>query len=164
MFSEETEMSTYVLRKGMYEVADYFRNLIEKRRLENKIPVLVEDYATSLLFVPCDVYGVPKVRWFKFLVLDQPLAAALKEETTISSDMGVVEKEVAVESPLSATRTVYGFPERTYFHLWQGRVICGKRMKVEDLDVKELLNLANDAVVKREGLILDEVASNRLIK
>ena len=51
-----------------------------------------------------------------------------------------------------------------YVCMWSGRIMMGERMNVEDLDIQYLMKLAQEAIISREGIIIDEAINNKLIK
>jgi len=64
---DNQEIEQFVIQKGCYEVANYFRDLFMNKRIEGKVAVVVEDYTTSFFFMPCDKYGYPKINEQRYL-------------------------------------------------------------------------------------------------
>ena len=156
----------YILDRGFHEVGRYFENLIKDQRISGKVAIYYTDFSDSILFAPCDTLGFPKVRYYEFLtMMGMPKLVSDWTADTISTTQ-VFRKCVQVEEPLSylrvpSDRTPF---EETYFFMWRGRIMDKQEIKIEDLDVKYLLQLAQEAIKKREPIILDEVIKNKLIK
>lgn len=156
----------HVIRRGMYEVAQYFRDLIEKERFNNRVPVLVKERPLkTIFFVPCDVFGLPKIRYYEFLTFNYPKKMMIQDQDVLSVDnMSVVKKTIRIQSPLIMSNYGYDYPPQTFYFMWEGEIMETIKLDKSDLNVSTLLSLAQEAIKKREPLLLDEVSKNKLIK
>lgn len=48
--------------------------------------------------------------------------------------------------------------------LWEGEVVDRQKVQLETMDVKKLILLAQEAIKRREGIILDTALSNRKVE
>jgi len=141
----------YIIRMGIRQAGEHFAELFMEKWAERRVPVLIEDFTTSFYFIECDKYGYPMRKYTDYL--------SVVDETT------VLKKTIEVEKPLILLRTSeLDFMQRPRVFMWQGRIYDKAEVPIENLDVKKLLRLAQKAVQKREGLIIDEVLKNKLIK
>ncbi len=154
----------YIYRSGASEVSRYFQELIMGKMMNRKVAILVKDYTESLFFVECDDHGYPKMRYIQYLSYwDMTLKLVPEGIDPCIDQCRMTRKEIRVDSPMILFNTGYDYRERPYVFMWSGEVITQKEMSVDELDVKQLLQLAQAAVKSREGLIINEVAKNRQI-
>jgi len=157
----------YTIEKGIHRVGDYFADLIRKKRTENKVAVMVEDFMTSWFFVEADKNGYPTRRITDFIsFIDNPIRSLLDEGADPVADMQSVQKRsLKIVKPLIYYICEYDFPvRRENVFLWEGEIVDTRDVPIEQLDIKQLMKLAQKAIKNREGLIIDEVLKNRLIK
>lgn len=148
------------------ETADYFSDKIEAERLQNKVPVLIKDNGIeSIYFFPCNQYGMPTVRYLKFLSISSDMLKVISQPSDLSvmTNTFIDELCIYIEEPL-IIMPVYEYTQENYFGMWSGRIMSKSKIPIEKLDVSELMKLAQKAIEKREGIILDEVLSNKIIK
>lgn len=157
----------YILKKGFNSVGKYFEELIENERLRERVAVHYSDINECILFVPCDIKGYPKVRYFEFLtMMGFPKMLSVDEPINYSDTVQVYKKCVEIREPEIFERVATSesiFPE-TVFFMWKGEIRDKQEIPIEQLDVKYLMQLAQEAIKKREPIILDEVIKNKLIK
>lgn len=159
------EIYPELIKRGIYSVADYFRELFLKERLGGNVAVIVKDYTTSFFFMPCDKFGYPKYREQRYLSFIDTHIKLYEEGSNPSVDMGkVIQKTIVVKYPLIHQEIAYNFPSEHFIFLWEGEMVDSREISAEDLDVRKLMELTNNAIEKREGIIIDEVLKNRLIK
>lgn len=156
----------YIVRYGTKEAGYYFAELFMQKRAEGKVAVLIDDFTTSFFFIECDKHGYPKRRYTDFLTyMAYPKLSAWEENSSPVMDTStVLKKTIEVESPLISYNFRPTFYPTPYVFMWQGRILDKAEVPIESLDVSKLLRLAQEAVQKREGLIIDEVLKNKLIK
>lgn len=164
----------YILRHGALEVSKYFEQIITGQRAKGKVAVLVDDYTYSLFFQPCNLYGYPKVGQIKTLEINTSLLSVNSisqlDTSSLATSM-ISEVTIFIERPLVVMRldedleTGQWSPEgKTYISLWSGRKVDTKKVPVEQLNVKELMILAQKAIENREGLVIDEAIRNKIYK
>jgi hypothetical protein len=157
----------YIYNRGFHEVGNYFEEIIKGQRLNGKVAIHYTDFTDSILFAPCDELGYPKVRYYEFLtMMASPKLVMDFSSPTYMDSVQVFRKCVEVREPLSYLRvpSERSMFEDTYIFMWKGEIRNKQEMKVEELDVKYLMQLAQEAIQKREPIILDEVIKNKLIK
>jgi len=161
----DTEYKYYQLKKACAMVSDYFKQEIEERIMDNKVPVLVKDFVTSFYYLDCDDYGYPKNRDLTYLSFSSP--CVISQDFSTVENMTIMKKRVIAQRPMIVQQWgEYGFigNEKPRVFLWEGQIVENKELPVEQLDVKYLQQLAQKCIENREGLYLDEALTNRLIK
>lgn len=162
---DKDELAKNVLRKGFYEVAEYFRKLFEEERINHKVPVKINDRPMeSLFFAECDITGVPKRMYYEFLTFNSPLKVFIEKQDLIVDNISVRRKAIQIERPILQTQLNWDMPYQVFYFLWEGRILDDIELDLADLDVKYLQQLSQEAIKKREPIILDEVIKNKLIK
>ena len=159
----------YIKQVGIREVSRFLTDLLYKRYESGKIPVLVDDkYTWQVIFTEADKYGRPMRPDVEFLTLPNLFIGKLMEEgVEIDYSEQVVATRFCVQliNPVVSYQFRPNFElDRSYYFMWMGEIIDRQEIPVEKLNVKELLRLAQKAVKERNGIIIDEVAKNRLIK
>lgn len=159
------EYEEYVLRKGCYEVANYFKDLFSQKRIDGKVAVMVEDYTTSFFFMPCDKFGYPKYREQRYLSFIDTHLRCFEECADPYCDISkVTQKTIIVRKPLIFQEVNFNYSPEHYIFLWEGEMVDSKEIPIGELDIKQLMKLTQSAIEKREGIIIDEVLKNKLIK
>jgi hypothetical protein len=158
----------YILEKGFHEVGHYFEELLRNKRLiNNKVAVYYTDINESLLFVPCDIFGYPKIRYYEFITLmGFPKLMSFDELAIPEITTTVYKKCVEIREPeifykVASGNSIYG---DNYFFMWKGEIRDKQEIPIDQLDVKYLMQLAQEAIKKREPIIIDEVIKNKLFK
>jgi len=158
----------YIKRFGIKEVGYFLTDLLYKRFETGKIPVLVDDkYSWQVIFTEADKYGRPMRPYVEFLTLPSLFINDLMTEGAeiTCSEVKVTTFCVRLINPVVACNFRPKFePDRSYYFMWMGEIVHRQEIPVEKLDVKELLRLAQKAIKERNGIIIDEVAKNKLIK
>jgi|SRR6185312_4613437 len=163
---DNTDFTRYVLEKGIYDTARYFSELMRDERIAGNVPVIVNERPMeSWFFVPCDMHGIPKIMYYEFLTFSMPKTAWTDGSDLMTvPDMAVHKKTIRIERPMRQVQmAIAGFPETFYF-LWEGELMDSVEMDLAKLDVKYLQQLSQEAIKRREPMILDEVIKNKLIK
>jgi len=154
-----------IIQIGIKDTSRYFEELFLNKRIDNKVAVLVEDFATSLFFVECDKQGYPMRKQTDYLTfMENPFLTAEDDEPFLK-EAKVYKKTIEINKPLIYRNVMSQdiFP-KPYFFLWEGIIVDKRELSIEELDVKRLLKLAQETIKNREGLIIDDVLKNRLIK
>lgn len=161
-----TAPKEYVEAKMLQKVGNYFTELIVQKWHEKKVAVLVEDSLTSLYFFPCNENGYPDSRYLNYLEIDSPLGVASwgDQTTPIVGSCTVWKKEIAVQRPLLVFEEPWELHTTPTIYMWSGKVMQNSKMPLENLDVKYLMKLAQEAIKNREGIYIDKVIENKLIK
>lgn len=156
----------YIYQRGFRDLGDYFSKLIQDKRAEGKVAIMIDDYTYSLLFTECDKLGYPKMRHIEYLsfMAYPKFSMNIEEIAPFISETTVYRKEIEIDYPMCMYRSEYDFMALPWVFMWQGKVVNRQEVPPEKLDVKYLMKLAQEAVIKREGIILDEVSKNKLIK
>lgn len=154
-----------LIKIGAYEVGNYFKEFFLQKRANGLVPIMVDDFTTSFYFMPCDINGVPKRSSYEYLTFRNSKITDFNSGSP-TIDMGnITKKEIVIDRPLIGRSFAFGYEPMEYFYfLWSGRVVENQDIPIGDLDIKKLMKLAQNAIEKREGLIIDEVLKNRLIK
>jgi len=155
----------YIVKYGLHEAAHFWTEYLTEKRISGRVPVLVDDFMISLFFVECDRYGYPMRLHTDFLsFLENPSLASLVEgnapPTTIDH---VYKKTLRIEKPI-LTKQFGDYMSQPYVFMWEGTIVDKREVPIDSLDVKKLLRLAQEVVISREGLVVDEVLKNKLIK
>lgn len=157
----------YLVAKASRKFADYFSEKFLCNWNTGRVPVVIDDVFTSFYFFPCDDHGFPKAHNFHSIEIQTPLASTGTFEEMMSQQIDVLKVEVSIESPMlvmqdhDAWWDPHGKP---YVFMWQGRKRNGTKIPVSELNVKELMILAQKAIQSREGIILDEATKNKIYK
>jgi len=53
---------------------------------------------------------------------------------------------------------------RPQVFLWEGEVIDREKVQLETMEVKKLILLAQEAIKRREGLIIDVAQNNKMVE
>ena len=153
-----------VIRHASRSIGDYFSNQVEEKRRNGKVAVLVEDYTNSLYFMECDKYGYPNVHMFKYVSFNSLDIGVITSEQMLSTpvSMSVDEVSIMIEKPMLTQR--FDYMDKPYVFMWYGRKIGSKKIPIEQLNVSELMRLAQQAIINREGLVIDEALKNKIYK
>lgn len=146
----------------------WFQEEVKKQRINGKVPVIYSDINDSILYVPCNKKGIPNIRVWEFMTLmGLPKALDWTESTEYSpTDPQIYKKSVMINQPeivfrVAETSNPLG---EDYYFMWRGDLVDKQEIPIEQLDVKYLMRLAQEAIEKREPIILDEVTKHKLIK
>jgi hypothetical protein len=165
MFQSEREKQ-YILNRGASMVADYFRNKIIDHYSRGMVAILVKTFIDGLYFMPCDERGYPNMAQFRTVEF-RSLAAFIVDDGSIPNEPITVEEyTVMVEKPL-VMANIPDFDEwtrRPQVFLWEGRVVDRQKVQLETMDVKKLILLAQEAIKRREGLIIDVAIDNKMVE
>lgn len=153
-------------RRALTEVSRFFTDKFINHWKKNEVTVLVEDFSTSLYYLPCDQYGFPTYREFKSIIFDPLSLTAICDDFSFPVETVNIEEIVVIaERPMLVYQHMTcggGHNPKQYVYLWSGRIMSRSKVPLEKLDVKYLMKLAQEAIKKREGLIINEVIENRL--
>jgi len=161
-FEEEKK---YLDHKAFSEISRFFADKFLEQWKQNKVLILIEDFTTSLYYLPCNQYGFPLYREFKSIVLDSLYVKAICDDCVPpNTNISVDELVVVVDRPMLVCNHSHwdGHYSDQYVYMWSGKIMSRKKVPIEKLDVKFLMKLAQEAIKSREGLIIDEAISNRL--
>lgn len=147
-------------RHAFQKTAEYFARKIEEKRENGQVAILVEGYWETLYFLPCNEYGWPERQELATLRIP-PVMYSVDSEAIITQEIRQIT--VRIEKPLLSADYGYGFNYPVIF-LWSGRETEGKTIPIEELNVKELLKVVQNAVQTRDGLIIDEALKNKIYK
>lgn len=153
-----------IVRHASREVGNFFAEQVEKERREGKVAILVEDFTNSLYFMRCDKNGYPDYHHFRYMTFDSLNLAVLQKGEIPSTPISMTVEEVSImiEKPLISQNYDYnGYP---IVFLWKGRRMSSRKIPLEKLNVSELQKIAQQAILNREGLVIDEAMSNKIYK
>lgn len=152
-----------IYRHAFRKTAEYFAGKIEQKRREGFVAVLVEDFWDSLYFMPCNELGYPRDYYLETLELPKISASWLTEgEIPIDKSITFNKITIRVDKPLISQR--YDFQDYPYIFMWEGRRMGTDILPIDQLNVRELMRVAQLAVKNREGLIIDEALKNKIYK
>lgn len=161
-----TEEQKYIRLMGIRKVSEYFSDMLCSKWPEKKIPILVEDsLRTEVWYEDCDDLGRPRRKYIETLTFSGISAMMWTENTAPDfSTCTAYKNEIEIMYPLVYQENHFNyFPETQYF-LWKGETRSKKEIPIERLNVSELMKVAQEVVRKREGIVLDDVLKNKLIK
>lgn len=152
-----------ITRHAARKVGDYISEQVEERRKAGYVAVLVEDFTNSFYYFPCDEYGYPREYYQNYMTFDSLSVMTLKEQELPSvQTMTVEELSIMVDRPMLTQRM--DWQERPYIFLWSGKIMSRRKIPLEKLNVSELMKLAQQVVLNREGLVIDEALKNKVYK
>lgn len=154
-----------IVRHSAKTIGNYFADKVEDARRNGKVAILVEDFTNSLYFMECDNFGYPKFYTFNYMTFDSSSLMAIckkEREMLMPTIMTVEEVSIMIEKPMITQR--YDVFERPYVFMWFGRKMSTRKIPLEKLNVSELLKLAQQAIINREGLVIDEALKNKIYK
>ena len=153
----------YITRHAARTVADYLATQVEDRRKAGYVAVLVEDFANSFYYMPCDKHGFPTTYQMSYMTLDiLSVQTFSKGQEYAPVDVQVEETTVVLERPMLSQRV--DWQDMPYIFLWSGRIMSRRKVPIEKLNVSELMRLAQAAIKNREGLVIDEAIRNKVYK
>lgn len=152
-----------LVRHSAQEVGKFFAEKVEKKRAEGYVAVLVSDFTDNLYFMKCDKNGYPNEYMFNYMTFDSLSLSVIKDGAlpTMSS-MTVEQVTIYLEKPLLTGR--YDYRERPAVFLWEGRQMSKSKIPLNKLNVSELMKLAQQVIIDREGLVIDEAFKNKIYK
>lgn len=151
-----------IFRHAFHKVAKYFAEKVEAKRRSGYVAVLVEEAWDTLYFMPCDEYGYPQRSELRALEVPSLMAYSSFDAEIATETITCYEVSIIAERPLLSQR--YDVDRYPYVFLWSGRKMGKEMIPVEKLNVQELMKLAQMAVIKREGLVIDEALNNKIYK
>lgn len=153
-----------IARHAYRKIGDFFAEQAEKERKNKKVAILVEDFTNSIYYIGCDEKGYPNFHHFNYMTFDSINVAVLNKENALNTPISMTVEEISilVEKPLLTQR--YDWQEKPYVFMWAGRKISSRKIPLEKLNIQELQKLAQQAILNREGLIVDEALSNKIYK
>ena len=157
----------YIYDRGFHEVAYWFKEKVANERAGGRIPVYYHDVVDSFVYVICDEQGYPQRPYWEFITMTGLPKLMPQDISTIPfAEVTYSKKVVKIDRPevfykVNDGISIFG---KDYFFLWNGELIDKQEIPVEQLDIKYLLKIAQEAIKKREPIILDEVTKNKLIK
>lgn len=153
-----------IFRHAYKTAAEYFANKVEKKRRKGFVPILIEDFYESIYFTECDFYGNPKRRYIETMELSIPKLGifSMNEAITSTTEMTAWRVTIQIEKPVLAQR--YDFNDYPYVFMWSGRKVANEKIPIAELNVSELMRVAQAAIKNREGLVIDEALRNKIYK
>ena len=117
----------------------------------------------SLYFLPCNERGYPNQFMLKSIELPR-LEAFLTggDIDKVPTSITAHEVTIMVEKPLLTQS--YDWQQPPIVFMWEGRRMGTERIPMEKLNVSELMRVAQVAVGKREGLVIDDALRNKIYK
>lgn len=157
-------VKTRILKDASYEIGAYFANKITEERIHGKVAILVQDQLYSLYFIACDEYGFPKYRDIQVIsrLLLNDILAISKNSNPIEITREVETIHIDIQRPLMLNSTSWDI--RPYVYMWEGRITGKEKIPLKDLEVSELLKIAQETIKNREGLVIDEAIKNKIYK
>lgn len=149
-----------IFRHAFSKSAEYFASDIENKRRSGQVAVLVKHFGEMLFYIPCTDDGYPN--WYQYKTIYTPMMWQADAQSAINETITVEELTVIVDKPIVSFR--YDYTRGPIVFMWQGTISQREKVPIEKLNVSELMKLAQLAVVKREGLILDKAIENKLYK
>jgi len=165
MFQSDREKE-YILHRGASMVADFFRNKIIDNYARGMVAVLVKTFVDGLYFMPCDDRGYPNMQKFRTVEFRSLRAFIQNDGTTPNEPITVEEYTIHIKKPL-VMANLPDFDEwmrRPQVFLWEGEVIDREKVQLETMEVKKLILLAQEAIKRREGLIIDVAQNNKMVE
>lgn len=157
----------YIKKMGVSSVAHFLTDRLVEKTIQGYVPVFLDDFITSFLFVEADIYGYPMKRYIKFLSFVSVPSFLMNENITpIDHSTTVIEKEVEITRPLVSNRVddYLSINGRHYIFMWEGRTTQSREVPLSELSVKELQEMSHKIIQKRNDVIMDQAFINRFIK
>jgi|SRR5581483_8600555 len=151
-----------IYRHAFRTAAEYFAGKIEQKRREGFVAVLVEDYYDSLYFAPCNRNGYPKFHHLQTLELPRLQAFVTTQDIPPTTEVTCYKVEIIIEKPILTQN--YDPSDYPIVFMWSGRKTGKEIVPVEQLNVQELMRIAQAAIKNREGLVIDEALKNKIYK
>jgi len=153
-----------IFRHAFREASDYFASRIEEKRREGQVAILVQKPADTLYFMPCNEKGYPNYYQLKALHIPYiaPMLVASDLDALVTQDLRIEEITIFLEKPLLSYR--YDYMEQPTIFMWEGREMNRERIPIEKMNISELMRVAQAAIGKREGIIVDEALKNKIYK
>jgi len=151
-----------IYRHAFRECANYFAEKIEQRRKSGYVPVLIEDFYESLYFSPCNKNGYPETFHLQTLELPRLEAVWTMDQIPPTTEITCYKVSIQIEKPLLMQR--YDFNDYPVVFMWSGKKLGKEVVPVEELNVQELMRVAQAAIKNREGLVIDEALKNKIYK
>jgi len=159
-------MDKDVLRQlAISEVSRFFSEKLVSCWKENMVPVYVEDFLLSFYFFPCNEKGYPDCDYYRFADVGgfSFNTIANEYEPPTEATITVEEVTVLIDRPIVYERFApWNTKGKSQIFLWGGRKVDKQIVPIEQLNVKNLMQMAQRAIQKREGIILDEANKNKL--
>lgn len=150
-----------LLRQSFHEIGNYFAELFSKKTQSGQVPICVEDSQfTKFYFVPCNEWGYPLRPYIDFLEMETPLAWVKEGEELDFATATYNKTTLTIDRPILSQQ--FNFDYRPIVFMWNGRILNKKVVPIEQLNVAELMKLAQESIKLREGLIIDEAMKNKL--
>lgn len=152
-----------IFRHAFIIAAKYFAERFEEERRNGRVPVLVKEMYDSLYFLPCNERGYPNQFMVKSIELPRLSAfLTIGDIATVPVSITAHEVTIMIDKPLLTQSYDYNQPPIVF--LWEGKRMGTERIPMEKLNVSELMRVAQVAVEKREGLVIDDALRNKLYK
>lgn len=153
-----------IFRHAYRTAAEYFATKVEQKRKNGFVPILIEDFYESIYFAECDFYGNPKSRYIETVELSIPKLGIFRMSDAINSttEMTAWRVTIQIEKPLLTQR--YDYNDYPYVFMWSGRKMGNEKIPIAELNVSELMRVAQLAIKNREGLVIDEALKNKIYK
>ena len=151
----------YVYRLCFRRMAEYFSEKITEKRKQGYVPVLVEDFFETIYYVPCNDDGLPKLRYVKILKIPPVILSDFVGETPNVTTLNIDEFMIEINSPL----VTYNLDNlKPLWFMWSGKQVYQSKIPLDQLNIKELMIVAQKAIRSREGLVVDEALKNKIYK
>lgn len=152
-----------IFRHAFSVAAKYFAERIEEERRSGRVAVLVKDMAESLYFLPCNEGGYPQYYQMKTIELPRLEAfLTVGDIDKVPSTITVHEITIYCSKPLLTQS--YDYNEPPIVFMWEGKKMGTEHVPMEKLNVSELMRVAQVAIQKREGLVIDDALRNKIYK
>jgi len=159
----------YWFEKSMRSIGDSFADKFRMKWMAGKVGIMLENYFDSIYWMDRDEFGYPRYREFKTVEYSMPRALKASDlENPFAEMTTITEKSILIKRPMITTgynfcRSMFS-DERPTVYLWEGWLVDTEIIPMEKLEVGYLLKLTQEAIKKRECIILDEAQKNKLIK
>jgi hypothetical protein len=155
-----------IVRHACRSIGNFFAEQAEKERMGGKVAILVEDFTNSVYYMPCDKHGYPDFHTLRYVTYDSLNLTAISTSGAnpmpCMQTMNIEEVSIMIEKPLLTQR--YDWQDKPYVFMWSGKRISSRKIPLEKLNVSELMKLAQQAIINREGLVIDEAIKNKIYK
>ena len=158
----------YIMDRGIRETEQWFGQIVRDQRLSHRVPIHYMDHSDCFIFVECDEIGNPMKTWYEFISFTgrMPKIVSVDEPINYLDTISYQKKVIAIDRPQVYLQIDNGmdFWGKVYKFLWEGKLEDKQELTLEQMDVKFLIKLTQEAIKKRQPIILDEVIKNKLIK
>lgn len=156
----------HYLRREIYRITKILEDDMLAHYLSGQVAVFIEtQYGQCLKWVDCDNKGIPKYRFIRTHTISSTDFASMSKDITWEPvTFNIQQQVIEIYEPKYTLGWCDGYVGKDYFiSAWEGK-LTNRVVNVEDMDVSNLMKLAQNVIKNREEKVIETVQSNKLIK